>query len=308
MPVTRRSFLLALAASPWVRAQQPRTIAYLGFEPLASSKPRLDAFRRALAKAGHDVRYELRSADGHADRLPALAKRIAQAKPALIVSESALTTLPLRQATSTIPIVMAACDDPLASRFVRAMEKPGTNATGVMIGVREELPGPVELIEMMVPKGATFAGIFNPANAFYRKERAGIHYGALKRNLGVTYHDVTDASGIEATFAAALREKPAGIVVTYDPFFVAQRTRFVKLAAAAKIPAVFPERSFVEAGGAVSHGPSLTRAFTLAASFAQRILEGANPAELPIESAGKYEIVARASAPAAVRKRADAVL
>jgi putative tryptophan/tyrosine transport system substrate-binding protein len=308
MPVTRRFFLLALAASPWVRAQAPRTIAYLGLEPLASSKARLDAFRSALAKAGQTVRYELRSAEGRADRLAALAKQLVEMKPALIVSESALTTLPLRQATSTLPIVMAACDDPLTSRFVRAMDKPGTNATGVMLGVREELPGPVELVEMMVPKGAAFAAIFNPANAFYRKARAGIHYGALKRNLGVTYHDVTDAVDVEAAFAAAMKEKPAGLVVTYDPLFVAQRARIVKLAAAAKVPVVFPERSFVEAGGAVSHGPSLVRAFTLAASFAQRILEGANPAELPIQGAGKYEIVAGRKAPAAIRKRADAVL
>ena len=308
MPVTRRIFLLALAASPWVRAQQARTVGYLGFEPAASSKPRVDAFRSALAKAGHEVRYELRSAEGRADRLASLARELVEAKPALIVSESALTTLPLRQATTTIPIVMAACDDPLTSRFVRAMEKPGTNATGVMLGVREELPGPVELIEMMVPKGATFAGIFTPANAYYRKARAGLHYGALKRNLNITYHDVTDAAGLEAAFAAALKDKPAGIVVTFDPLFVAQRARAVKLAAAAKIPVVFPERSFVEAGGIVSHGPSLKRAFTLAASFAQRILDGANPAELPIQVAGKYEIVASRKAPAAVKKRADAVL
>ena len=312
MPLSaRRDFLaglVGLAAAPWARAQAPRTIAYLGFEPQASSKARLEAFRRELAKLGHEVRYEVRSAEGRMERLPQLAEALAKAQPALILSESAITTLPLRQATSTIPIVMAACDDPLASRFVRTLEKPGGNATGVSLAVREEMPLPVEVLELMVPKGAKFAGLFNPSNSMYRKARAGLHYGAVKRGFEITYHDAIDARGIDAAFAALRQEKVAGLIVVYDPLFVAERARLVKLAAASKLPTVFPERSFVESGGRVSVGPSLARAFTLAAGQADRILKGANPAEVAVKPAGSYEVVASRQAPAAVAKRAGTVL
>ena len=309
---SRRRFLAALgalAAGPWARAQQPqRTVGYLGFEPLAGSKARLDAFKRALQKLGHEVRYETRSAEGRLERLPQLAKALVAAKPDLIVSESALTTLPLRQLEATLPIVMAACDDPIATRFVRALDKPGTNATGVALGVREELPGPVEILEMMVAKGATFAGLFNPSSAMYRKARAGLHYGAVKRGLGIQYHDATDAAGIDAAFAALRKEKPAGLIIAFDPFLVAERARIVKLAAALKIPVVYPERCFVEAGGTVSHGPSLLRAFELAAGHADRILKGESVSNVPVTVAGKHELVVSRKAPAAVAKRADAVL
>lgn len=309
---SRRRFLAALgavAAGPWVHAQhQPRIVGYLGFEPLAGSKARLDTFKRALQRLGHAVRYEIRSAEGRVERLRELAKVLVAAKPDLIVSESALTTLPLRQLEASLPIVMAACDDPLATRFVRALDKPGTNATGVALGVREELPGPVEILEMMVAKGATFAGLFNPSSAMYRKARAGLHYGAVKRALGIQYHDATDVAGIDAAFAALRKEKPAGLIVAFDPLFVAERARIVKLAAAMEIPVVYPERSFVEAGGTVSHGPSLLRAFELAAGHAHRILRGENVSNIPVTVAGKHELVVSRRAPAAVVKRADAVL
>ena len=309
---SRRRFvatLAALAASPLARAQQAeRVVGYLGFEPLAASKARFAAFRAALAKLGHAVRYEMRSAEGRADRLAPLAKELAEAKPALIVSESALTTLPLRQATTSVPIVMAACDDPLTSRFVRALEQPGGNATGIALGVREELPGPVEVLALLAPKLASFAGLFNPANAFYRKARAGLHYGAVQRKLEIHYHDVTDAAQLAGAFDAIRAEKAGGIVVTFDPLFVAERARIVKLAAATRLPVVYPERSFVEAGGLASHGPSLARAFALAAATADRILKGEQPASIAVRSAGKYEVVASRKAPAAVAKRADAVL
>jgi putative ABC transport system substrate-binding protein len=307
----RRRFLAALAllgASPALRAREPALIGYLGFEPLAASKARVAALQRELERRGHAVRIAARSAEKRGERLAQLAQELVAARPALLVSESSLTTLPLRQATSTLPIVMAACDDPLASRFVRALDQPGGNITGVAVGVRDELPAQVELLQLMIPAGASFAGIFNPASAMYRKARAGLHYGAVQRKLDIHYHDATDAAGIDAAFAAAMKDKPAGIIVTYDALFVAERARFVKLAAAAKLPVVFPERSFVAAGGAVSHGPSLLRAYTLAAGVAARILAGEQPGQVPVQPVGKYETVASRKAPAAVAKRADAVL
>lgn len=315
----RRHASLALAAllfAPRVSGAQeagaPKRVGILSFEPPAGSRARLDAFKRAMAKLGYaggrQVRYEQRSAEGRMDRLQAAAEALVKGKPDVILSESALTTLPLRNASSAIPIVMAACDDPLASRFVRALDKPGTNVTGVAIGVREELPVPVELLSLILPKGATFAGVFNPASSFYRKARAGLHYGAVQRGLSITYHDAVDAPGIDAAFAAARKEGVAALVVMADPLFIAQRARLVKLANAWGRPVMFPERSFVEAGGVMSHGPRLAHAFALAASHVDRILKGARPAELPIESAGSYELVVRRKAPEALRQRATAVL
>lgn len=313
--IPRRRFVTALAAaaagtwSPRLLAQGGPRIGILSLEPVASVKPRVDAFKRALAKLGHaGVEYIHLSAEGARERLPGLAEALVARKPAAIVSESSLTTLPLRNATATIPIVMAACDDPLASRFVRALEAPGGNVTGVAVGVREELPAPVAILARVLPKGATFAGIFNPANAMYRKARAGLHYGAVQHGLAIAYLDVVEPAQLERAFAEARREKVAAIVVVHDPMFVAERARFVKLAASLGRPAIFPERSFVRAGGMASHGPSLEQAFARAAAHVHRILGGAAPGALAVESAGKYEFVVSRKAPAAFRKGADALL
>jgi putative ABC transport system substrate-binding protein len=307
--------LAALIAAPrFTLADDTRTrrVAMLSLEPIAATRSRIDPFKRAMAKLGWEegrtVRYEHRSADGRAERLPALAEALVKEAPDVIVSESSLTTLPLRNASATVAIVAAACDDPLASRFVRALDKPGTNVTGVAIGVRDELPVPVELLSLVMPKGASFAGIFNPANPMYRKARAGLHYGAVKRGIPITYHDAIDAAGIDAAFAAARAEGVAGIAVMFDPLFVAERARWVKLAAAWGKPVIFPERNFVASGGLISYGPSLAGAFARAASHADRILKGAKPADIPVESAGKYQLVVSSKAPAVLRKRADAVL
>ena len=296
--MNRRRFAIALAslaaAVPARALQPPRRVALVSVEGAAGFATRADAFRKAMRGLGwavdEAVRLELHYANGDVERLGALAQAIAKAAPQVVVSDCSATTLALRNAASGVPIVMAACDDPLLSRFVRAMDKPGVPVTGLMTGVREEMPKPVDWTARLVPKGATVAGIFNPANATYRRFRAGFHYGALQAGLAINYHDALTPTDIDAAFASAARERAAGIVVMADPFFFRERARFAKLAARWRKPIVFPERHFVELGGLMSYGVNLRAHYARAASYVDRILKGADPAGLAVGLPDKFEL------------------
>ena len=297
---TRRQFLsslVMLAATPWARAAEPREakIGFLVTTTAANFNERREAFLGGLTalgrREGAGLSIDWRYADDRPDRIAELAKALVSMKPAVLVSDSAATTVALRQATTEIPIVMASADDPVASRLVKSLEQPGGNVTGLTAGNPDEVLKAVEHLARLVPAGSSVAVLLDQNNAHYRKIRARVRYAALQAKLKFVFVDANNPAELPAAFAAIKEQRAAGAVVMSDAMFYDQRAAIVKLATSARIPVVYPDRAFVQAGGLMSHGPDLRANYQRVAHYVHKLLEGSRPNDLPVENPSKYELV-----------------
>lgn len=275
----RRSFIFTLASIPFfVRAESSR-VAVLASSTAAAFRSRADALKKALPGVVLDFHY----ADGKLETLPELARQVAAAAPAVIVSSSALTTRPLRQATATIPIVMAAGDDPVADRFVASLQAPGGNVTGIASGRRDEIIEAVHRLAAAVPAGGAIGALLDQFNVDYRRIRSRLHFAGLQEKRTIVYLDASTPADIDRAFASLAAQKVAGLVVMNDPLYLDERERLVKLAKRAGIPVMFSDRSFVRAGARLAYGGDSDADMARAAAYVRKILDGAHPADLPIE-------------------------
>lgn len=295
--------LAVLGAVPlWALAEAKTVrIGGLSLDTAAGFKPRREAFVRSLAalgwKEGPRVRFDWRHAGGDPDRLPRLAQELAAARPDVLLSESTPTSLALRATGTAIPVVMGTSDDPVRSRLVRALEKPETAFTGLVAGGADQGLAMAELLVSVVPKGSRIAGLLDPGNALYRALRARLHVVAQQAGAEIEYADAVKDDPVERILERLARAGVRGVVVMNDALFHAQRDRIVRAVSAARLVAVYPDRSYVEAGGLMSQGPDLVASFARAAGFVDRILRGAAAGALPIEAAGPFELaVNRATA------------
>ena len=324
----RRDLIASLAAmaAAWpraLRAQQKAlpVIGYLGGgSPGALADSLVAAFRLGLSETGYveekNVAIEYRWAEGHYDLLPALAADLVSRKVDLIAaSGGAPSALAAKSATSTIPIIFST-GDPVGEGLVANLARPGGNLTGFTNIAVELMPKRFELLSELVPQARLIALLVNPNNPNTERSIGDAETGA--RTKGVQLHILKAGTEreIDAAFATIVQLYAGGLVVLGDPFFNSQREQLVALASRYRVPAVYSLREFAASGGLISYGTSLTAIFRQLGVYAGKILNGAKPADLPVQQPTKFELVinlktAQAlglTVPQSVLARADEVI
>jgi putative tryptophan/tyrosine transport system substrate-binding protein len=290
--------LLAIAAI--AEAQQPKKvprIGYLSNRDPASESARSEAIRLALRELGYiegqNIAIEYRYAEAKLDRLPALAAELVRLKVDIIVTGGDLPIQAAKNATKTIPIVMAGQGvDPVKAGFIESLARPGGNVTGIT-NLNIELGGKrLELLKEAVPKVARIAVLYESANLGSVHELKEV-LPVAARALGLTIQpwEVRDAGGFERVFAALNKERPDGLYVSPGVLMSNNQKRTIGFALKSRLPSVYVRREFVEAGGLMSYGANEADSYRRVAHFVDRILKGARPADLPVEQPTKFELV-----------------
>jgi putative tryptophan/tyrosine transport system substrate-binding protein len=301
----RREFITLLGgAAAWplaARAQQRDRMRRLGILMAgAESDPQYQAdvavFREELQKLGwvdgQNIRIEVRWAGFDAETMRRYAKELIALQPDLILSNDTPTTATLLQQTRSVPIVFATVADPVASGFVASFAQPGGNATGFAV-YEASLGGKwLELLKEIVPSVSRVVVIFNPATApFAEYHLKSLNNAATSFGVEARIAHVSDVSELETVVATHAREPNSGLIVLNEDFMIAHRVEIISLAARYRLPAVYPFRFFAELGGLISYGVNLNDNFRRAVPYADRILRGAKPSELPVQAPVKFELV-----------------
>ena len=278
-------------------AQQPGAkvprIGFLGATSPSTNAARIEAFRQGLRELGYvegkNIVIEYRWAEGKTERLPDLAAELVRLKVDIIVTAGAAVTRPAKEATSTIPIVMSFDNDPVGSGFVASLARPGGNITGLS-ALFPELSGKrLELLKEVVPvlsRMAVFGTSTQPAQGLRETELAAGAFGVRAQ-----YIDVLSPQDFETAFQAARKGRADAILVLSSPVIFSQRTRIADLAVKNHLPMMFPQSEWVEDGGLMSYAPNYADLFRRAATYVDKILKGAKPADLPVEQPTKFEFI-----------------
>jgi putative tryptophan/tyrosine transport system substrate-binding protein len=315
------AMLLALCAS--AEAQQPGKVPRIGYLITSSPSaiaPRMEAFQQGLRELGYvegkNIVIERLHAEGKLDRLPELAAELVRLNVDVIVTSGPTATRPAKGATSTIPIVMTFDDDPVGSGFVASLARPGGNITGLSTLAPEISGKQLELLKEIVPRlsrVAVFGTSTRQGTAQALKEME-LAAGALAVKL--QYLDIEDPNDIETAFRAAIKGRADALLVLQSPVFNSQRAQIADLAQKSRLPAAYPRREFVEDGGLMSYGASISDLDRRAATYVDKILKGAKPSDLPVEQPIKFEFIVNLKAakqigltiPPNVLARADKVI
>jgi putative ABC transport system substrate-binding protein len=279
-------------------AQQPKKvprIVYLSASSGSANAARYDAFRQGLRELGYvegkNIVIEWRHAEGKLASVPELAAELVRLKVDVIVSSGSVTTRPAKEATNTIPIVMTQDPDPIGNGFVASLARPGGNITGLS-NLNRELSGKrLEVLKETIPKLsrlAVFGTSTSPGNAQNLKQTE-LAAGAF--GVKLQYLDVLDPKDIGAAFQAATKARAEAVLGLGGPVLNPQRTTVVEFAAKSRLPAMYSIREYVEDGGLMSYGVILTDLDRRAATYVDKILKGAKPADLPVEQPTKFELV-----------------
>ena len=299
----RRELLLAtgaLLAAPLTGAQQAARvyrIGYLSFSSPPVSTPAENAFRQGLRELGYvegkNVIVEVRYAEGRTERVSGLVAELIGLKVDVLLAGSTPGALAAKKATATVPIVFAGVLEPVESGIVASLARPGGNITGAAVGIGSSgFEGKyLELLKEAVPDISHVAVLFNSAHPAAAPQVLVIEAAArqLKVKLGVL--DAGNATDLDKAFAAIGASGAQGIVMAGNPFFDANRVKLVEFAARKRLPAVYYYKHFVDAGGLMSYGASLEDSYRRAATYVDKILKGAKPADLPVEQPTKFELV-----------------
>ena len=298
----RREFITLFGgAVVWpvaARAQQPAVpvIGFLHSASLDTFAHLVQSFHQGLKEAGfvegRNVSIEYRWAEGHYDRLPALAADLVGRQVAVIAAPGGTpVALAAKAATTTIPIVIIAGVDPVTAGLVASLNQPGGNITGVSILNVAVAAKRLEILHELVPTAAAIALLANPTNSFTEPETKEVRDAA--RSLGLRLHvlNARNDGEIGAAFATMVQERAGALVLSPDPFLYTRHDQIVALAARYAIPVITDRREFVAAGGLMSYGTNLADANHQAGVLVGRILKGAKPADLPVQQVVKIELV-----------------
>ena len=301
--IDRRTFLAGtgavLLAAPLAARAQQKAMPVIGVlntgSSSASSEPFMGAFRQGLSEAGYvegqNVAIEYRWAEGHYDRLPALAADLVGRKVDLIVANSPPAALAAKGATSTIPIVFRGGADPVGDGLVASLARPGGNLTGVSFIADELTAKRLELLSELVPRARVIALLMNPNSATAERVIRDVQEAARAKGLQLHVLKASSESEIDNAFATLVQLHAGALVVGADPFLSNRRDQLVALASRHAVPSIYAWREFAASGGLISYGASLTSALRLVGTYAGKILKGAKPADLPIEQPTKFELV-----------------
>jgi putative tryptophan/tyrosine transport system substrate-binding protein len=326
----RRNFIAGLASTTaaWpftAYAQQAERMRRVGIlMPLRESDPqsqaRLAAFSQTLRQIGwvegKTIVFEKRFSDGDPVRLPALATELAQAKVDVIVTQAAEPIEALHHATATIPIVMASAGDALGAGYITSLAHPGGNITGLTLVATEQGTKRLQLMKELLPAMRRVALLSNANAAGHRLQAQEMIPAAVKLGLVPQSLTVQNANDIDAALHTAVTVNVQAIITMDDPLIESQRDRIVDFALRQRLPVMGERRVMTEAGGMISYGANQIDMWKRAAIFVDKILNGANPADLPVEQPTKFELVinlksARAiglTVPAAMLVAADEVI
>ena len=294
----RRLATFFLTTAALAEAQQPTKIPRIGYLSGAfpsTNSARIEAFRQGLRELGYvegkNIIIEYRYAEEKLERLPALVAELVRLKVDIIVTGGATTTRAAKEATSTIPIVMAQDPDPVGNGFVASLARPGGNITGLAT-LNPELSGKrLELLKETVPKlsrVAVFGTSTFPGNAQNLRETE-LAAGVLKVKL--QYLDVLDPKDTETAFRAATKGRADAVLVLASPVLNSHRTQVVELAVKSRLPAIYNQTEYVEAGGLMSYGTNIADLYRRAATYVDKILKGRTPADLPVEQPMRFEFI-----------------
>jgi putative ABC transport system substrate-binding protein len=297
----RREFMaLVGGATAWplcLQAQQSHQkvwrIGILDTQSANLNAANLDAFRQGLREFGYvdgkNLIFEYRSAGGQGERFSKLAVELVDQQVDVLVTRGTPAVLAARGATSTIPIVMAAMGEPLM--VVTSLAHPGGNITGLS-GYSTELEAKrIEILHELVPRAVHIAGLYNMGNPVVPPQWNELDKAAQRLSLQPQLLDIRVPADIVSAFETAKSKQVEGIAVGVDALTQANRSTIADLAAKNRIPTIYVSKEFVEAGGLIAYGPSYPDLYHRAASYVHKILQGANPAELPIEQPVKFELI-----------------
>jgi putative ABC transport system substrate-binding protein len=324
--VNRRELMLllggAMVAARTLRAQQKAmpVIGFLGVGSPSSQAALLAAFREGLTEAGYiegqNVTVEYRWAEGHSDRLPALAADLVSRKVDVIAAMAGTPpAVAAKGATSTIPIVFSG-GDPVERGLVASLARPGANLTGITSLSIELTPKRVELLAELVPQAKAIALLVNPNNPATERIVGDMHEAARVKGVRLHILKANSESEIDAAFATLVQLHVGALVLGTDPLFYSRREQLAALAARHAVPAISQWREFAEAGGLISHGSSITAANRQAGVYVGRILKGEKPADLPVQQPTTFELVINLktaaalglTVPPSILSRADEVI
>jgi putative ABC transport system substrate-binding protein len=312
------ALLVAPLAVEGQQAGRVYRIGYLSYSSRASNPHLIEAVRQGLRELGwvegQNITIDSRFAEGRSDAVSDLAAELVRLKVDIIVGTSTQATLAAKNATKTIPIVMANAGDPVGLGLIASLARPGGNITGMTQVDRygKEL----ELLKEIAPDVRRVAVLSNPANASHQPAIREVNVAA--RSLGVQLQ-LLEARGpneFDGAFAAMSNERAGALLVLQDSVFQRHRARVAGLAAKNRLPAMYGVSEYVKAGGLISYGPNLPDVFRHSATFVDKILRGANPADLPVQQPTKFELTINLKAakalgltiPPAVLARADEII
>ena len=290
--------LVAMAAcGARAEAQQAKVprIGFLVAGPASAVSARVEAFRQGLRERGYvdgkNIVIEYRYGEAKLDRLPALAAELVQLKVSVIVTGGSQATLPAKNATSTIPIVMAQDNDPIGSGFVASLARPGGNITG-LANLAAELSGKqLELLKEIIPKLSRLAvlrDLTEPGNPRAVKETELAAQGFA---VQTHYMEIQAARDIEPAFRAVGSKRTDALLVMPSAIFNSNRKQIVELAAKGRLPGMYPRAEYVEEGGLMTYGVNTPDMYRRAAIFVDKILKGTKPADLPVEQPTKFDLL-----------------
>jgi putative tryptophan/tyrosine transport system substrate-binding protein len=323
----RREFISLLGgAAAWplgARAQQPAKVYRIGF--LGNSTAVLEAdlvgpFREGLRDLGYvegqNILMEYRWAEGEYERFPALTAELIALRVDVIVTAGTPASLAVQKAATSIPLVMVAVGDPVATGLVASLGRPGGNITG-LTSISSEMAGKrLELLREVVPKLSHVAVLWNAASPIQVIDERETRAAAQALGMKMLSLGVRSREEIEDALTTMVREQPGALLVLADRLFLHHRTSIMDFAAQRRLPGVHAYRELVEAGGLMSYGPSYADMHRRAASYVDRILKGSKPADLPVQAPVKFELVINLKAanalglaiPAMLLGRADEVI
>jgi putative ABC transport system substrate-binding protein len=287
--------VILFASIHLAEAQQPEKIPRIGILFIGSrNQPHLTAFKQGLREHGYtegkDIVLEYRYAEGRYDRLPELASDLARMKVDVIVTTSSISARAARKATNTIPIVMTT-GNPVEQGLAASLAKPGGNVTGLTVMLAELSGKRVEILKETFPKMRRVAVLWAPSQSEavwgFKETQEAVQAFSLK----LQSVQIQRAEDMEKVFAETTKARPNALIVILSPFVTLHSKRIVEPALKHNLPGMYPTRQFAEEGGLIAYGPLIADLYRRAATYVDKILKGAKPADLPVEQPTKFELV-----------------
>lgn len=279
-------------------AQQVKKAPRIGFLAITSPRDmssRMAAFRQGLRELGYiegkTIVVDDRYAEGKLDRLRSMTAEVVQLKADVIVTSGPIGTRTAKEATATLPIVMAYDNDPVGSGFVASLARPGGNITGLSTHYPEITGKQLELLKEIVPKMSHLAVLGDSSEPFTAQSLKETERAAKAFGVQLQYLDVKDPKDVKIALEEARKLRADAALVLASAIFISQRSQLAELAVKNRIPAVYQASEYVEAGGLMTYGASITDLFRRSATYVDRILKGAKPSDLPVEQPTTFELI-----------------
>ncbi len=304
-----------------VEGQRGEKVRRIGFLSPSGRGPRNDACLQGLRELGYiegrNVVVEMRFAEGRPEDLPGLVQELIRLKSEVLVVGATIGARAAKNATTSIPVVFAGSSDPVAGGIVMNLARPEANITGFSLAIGEGFAGKwLELLKEAAPNVSHCAVIWSSSNKAATRFVKELQAAARGLQVSLEVHDATNLSELDQAIAAIAHSGAHGLIVTPSPFSAANKDKFIQFAASRRLPAIYFDEDFADAGGLMSYGPNIVETYRQAARHVDKILKGAQPGSLPVEQATRFSLVVNLKTartlglqlPQSVRLRADRVI